>query len=570
MTVAGRWMTIAGLLGATLGLARGQTGLAVLSLTVLVWLMAEWLWFSWRLWRHCGQLQFERSVNGRSEDFSTLQAGRLITVEVRLTMRKGRMSPPIRIRDSIPENATVVNNGHQVRILSNFQRTVFRYEARICGAGQIRLPGFRLVIEDAQGLFRAERFVPCPQVFRVLPAWVEAGEHRPLIKRSNALPQHGIHRLQRAGMGGELLELREYVAGDPPKSIAWKVSARRDRLMTRQYESEVPIRLQLFVDGSISTRIGGFGERLLDQITYVAASVARSAISSGDLVGLTTFDERGMQRRTPVAGERGFLRILQDLADFSVNPAPLPDRLTPLLQQTAMTVCREQFPELLDARYNRVPAFWAPWLPWRRRHFYERCQLAGILSHLYAMPPLRHVQLIEDDALLATFTQHFLSQQGLAWLTPVVSIRGRGFHDGVARLELLADSIRNAVAHARDNELFVICSDLLENTHSISHLMPALRLARARHHRVAVVCPTPSFRRPSRASVEIVSDAPEDLLLVAEQMRCRELAEQLQGALRQAGVSITFSGEQQAIRMILTELDLARTGRTSAGRGSSL
>jgi hypothetical protein len=158
----------------------------------------------------------------------------------------------------------------------------------------------------------------------------------------------------------------------------------------------------------------------------------------------------------------------------------------------------------------------------------------------------------------------------LAWLTPVVSIRGRGFHDGVARLELLADSIRNAVAHARDNELFVICSDLLENTHSISHLMPALRLARARHHRVAVVCPTPSFRRPSRASVEIVSDAPEDLLLVAEQMRCRELAEQLQGALRQAGVSITFSGEQQAIRMILTELDLARTGRTSAGRGSSL
>jgi uncharacterized protein (DUF58 family) len=569
MTVSGRWMTIAGLLGVLVGLVRADTGLAILSLSVLIWITVEWAWFSWRVWTQLRNLRFERIVNDRSEETGTLQAGRIIRVQVRLNMQRGRMTPPLRIRDSLPENMSATNDEHQVRVFAPFSSTTFRYEARIRGAGQLRMPGFRLMMEDAQGLFRAERFVECPQVFRVLPAWSEAGEHRPLVKRNNALPQHGIHRLQRAGMGSELLELRDYVPGDPPKSIAWKVSARRDRLMTRQYESEVPVRLQLFLDGTISARIGGFGERLLDQMTFVAASVARAAISCGDPVGLACFDERGLQRLAPVSGERGFNRLLQAMADFSINPAPLPDRLTPLLQQTALDVCREQFPELLDSRYNRVPWSLFPILPWNRRRFHDRCQLAGVLSHLYRMPPLRHVQLIQDDALLATFTQHFLSLQGLAWLTPVVSIRGRGFHDGVARMETLSEAMTTAVAYARDNEVFVICSDLMESAQSISHLMPAVRLATARHHRVAFVCPTPAFRRPTRASVEIRDVTAEDLLLVAEQMRSRELAERLQQELRKAGATVTFSGEQHAIRMIIAEMELARSGRASSGAGSA-
>jgi uncharacterized protein (DUF58 family) len=183
------------------------------------------------------------------------------------------------IRDVVPENMDVAEAGNEVNVKARFDTFEFSYTARVRGAGRLRLPGFRIVLQDAQGFFRLERFIPLVQVFRVLPAYADVGETQPLVKRINSLPQHGIHRLQRSGMGSELLELREYVDGDPPKSIAWKVSARRDKLMTRQYESEVPVRLQLFLDGSIGTRVGGFGLRLLDQLTYVGASVARTAIS---------------------------------------------------------------------------------------------------------------------------------------------------------------------------------------------------------------------------------------------------------------------------------------------------
>ena len=41
--------------------------------------------------------------------------------------------------------------------------------------------------------------------------------------------------------------------------IAWKASARRDRLMTKELESEVPVRCTLFVDASSSVRVGPVG-----------------------------------------------------------------------------------------------------------------------------------------------------------------------------------------------------------------------------------------------------------------------------------------------------------------------
>ena len=74
---------------------------------------------------------------------------------------------------------------------------------------------------------------------------VEAAQH---------FPPPGVHRLKRPGGGSELLDLRDYMPGDPPKMIAWKPSARKDKLFTKEFESEVPVRCTLFVDASESTR----------------------------------------------------------------------------------------------------------------------------------------------------------------------------------------------------------------------------------------------------------------------------------------------------------------------------
>ena len=82
MTGLARWLALPAIAGLYLGILREQTGLMLLSLSVLVWLLVEWLLFTWRVWFELRQLKFERSVNGRSEPTGILWAGRNVAVEV--------------------------------------------------------------------------------------------------------------------------------------------------------------------------------------------------------------------------------------------------------------------------------------------------------------------------------------------------------------------------------------------------------------------------------------------------------------------------------------------------------
>ena len=170
MTVLARWLALPGIAGLYLGLLRGQPGLTLLSLSVLIWLMAEWLLFTWRVWMELPHLTFERHVNGRSEGTGILWAGRTVHVSVRVSSSRGKIGPVLLIRDVVPENMEVEENRNEVTVKARFDSFSLEYTAKIRGAGRLRLPGFRIVLQEAQGFFRAERFIPLVQILRVLPA----------------------------------------------------------------------------------------------------------------------------------------------------------------------------------------------------------------------------------------------------------------------------------------------------------------------------------------------------------------------------------------------------------------
>ena len=365
-------------------------------------------------------------------------------------------------------------------------------------------------------------------------------------------------------MGSELLELREYVPGDPFKSIAWKVSAKRDQWMTRQYESEVPARVQLIVDGSSVSRVGGFGVRLLDQMTYVAASIGRMATNAGDPVGGILFDERGSQRLPPMAGEKGFQVLLRALSDFSVNPVPPPSPLSQRMMDAVWGLLGQRYPELLDFKVNLIPYSLFPWFPNARARRRQRFLVAGALSEIYGLSTVEQVALIQDDAAIAWRIQDLLNSSGIPWIAPVVSPAERRDREPFERMKQLSGSILATVAHARDNELIVVMSDLLNCVGILEFLLPSVKLAIAKHHRVSFVCPTSTFQRPSRnVSPDFTGNwSTRDLLLVAEQARLQIQMEQLQREIHRCGASVSLSGEKNAIRLIMAELDAAKSGRS--------
>jgi uncharacterized protein (DUF58 family) len=486
----------------------------------------------------------DREISWSSPEVNrTMDAGNWLRKTLRFPVNASPINPPLKNPATQPD--TPKNS------------ETFSYTVGVRAAGQVTLPGVRLTLQDRYGFFRMHRFVAVEQKFRLLPDYFQSAELRPTVKRQNSLPQHGIHRLQRSGTGAELLELREYVPGDPPKSIAWKVSARRDKLMTRKYESEVPVRVHLFIDGSFSTRIGGYGLRLIDQLNFVAASVAKAAISVGDPVSAMLVDEYANRRLPWVAGDRGFMQLLKALAEFSQTAPPASLMMTHYLMQCALRVSHERFPELLERSYNPIPfSFFASTR--------ERYRMAGVIAEVFELSPKERVECLHDNSKLAYFLHLFLYHAGMPWMAPMIVAPPDPAAGGQQRMHILGNAMAKAIAHARDNEVFVVLADLVSCAPNLSQLLRVVKLALAKHHRVAFVCPTSTFIRPGTEIIVPKSSSIHDLMLAAEQARVRDLTIQMKRDLVRLGVAVSFAGEQSAIQMIIAEMGMARDGRTLA------
>lgn len=95
--------------------------------------------------------------------------------------------------------------------------------------GLLPLPRIALSTVQPLGLARAWAYVWPAQQALVYPA---AEMHAPPLPA----PAGGERRAEVTRAGDDVHHLRGYRPGDPPRSVAWKASARRDTLLVREYE----------------------------------------------------------------------------------------------------------------------------------------------------------------------------------------------------------------------------------------------------------------------------------------------------------------------------------------------
>src|SRR5262249_21461460 len=147
--------------------------------------------------------------------------------------------------------------------------------------------------------------------------------------------------------------------GDPLKMIAWKPSARKDKLITKEFENEVPVRCTLVLDAGQSTRLGPPGHNALARLVEIGSGVAQAALANRDHVGLIVFDERESTYVVPARGRRHLIDLLRRLSEVGRLPPstahPDLDQLIPL----ASALSQELYPDLMSPYLNSHP--W--WLP---------------------------------------------------------------------------------------------------------------------------------------------------------------------------------------------------------------
>ncbi|HEY2067757.1 MAG TPA: DUF58 domain-containing protein [Gemmatimonadaceae bacterium] len=105
----------------------------------------------------------------------------------------------------------------------------------------------------------------------------------------------GLHRSPRKGFSVEFAEFRPYQPGDDLRYVDWKIAARADRWVVKQYEEETNLRATLILDVSRSMDWRGapadvrvtkraFAEQLV-------AALALLLLRQRDAVGLVRFDD---------------------------------------------------------------------------------------------------------------------------------------------------------------------------------------------------------------------------------------------------------------------------------------
>jgi uncharacterized protein (DUF58 family) len=103
----------------------------------------------------------------------------------------------------------------------------------------------------------------------------------------------GLHRSPRKGFSVEFAEHRPYQPGDELRHVDWKIAARSDRWVVKQFEEETNLRATLVLDVSRSMDWSGAPERLtkLAYAERLVAALALLLLRQRDAVGLLRFDD---------------------------------------------------------------------------------------------------------------------------------------------------------------------------------------------------------------------------------------------------------------------------------------
>jgi uncharacterized protein (DUF58 family) len=142
----------------------------------------------------------------------------------------------------------------------------------------------------------------------------------------------GLHRSPRRGFSVEFAEHRPYQPGDDLRYLDWKIAARADRWVVKQFEEETNLRATIVLDVSRSMNWTGapagggraIAETRLTKLAYaeqLVAAVSLLLLRQRDAVGLVRFDDRVRSLVPPRSRHGQWRRLLAALAEPGAGEA---------------------------------------------------------------------------------------------------------------------------------------------------------------------------------------------------------------------------------------------------------
>jgi uncharacterized protein (DUF58 family) len=139
-------------------------------------------------------------------------------------------------------------------------------------------------------------------------------------RREQRALRSGNHLSKRRGRGMDFAEVRHYQPGDEVRHMEWRITARQGKPHIKLYQEEKERPVVLLTDFNASMYFGSrhaFKSVIAARLT---AMLAWTAVKQGDWVGGLFFGAHQHHEYPPRAREKGVLRLLKALCDYTVIP----------------------------------------------------------------------------------------------------------------------------------------------------------------------------------------------------------------------------------------------------------
>lgn len=558
LTARGSMLLAIAMIGLMGGLLGRNSEASLASLGILVWIGLQWLGMLWLANHRPVLKQLKRTVQNDHESSLVLSINNKYQVQTTWTAPLDLTGMRFQINEVLPDTFAVIDGQASCSQRSRAgQKSELGYSIQPAACGRFELPGLIVQINDWTGLFHLQRFIACPQQITILPWLIRPQTTTTVVKSHNIQSAPGQHAYRRAGISAELLGIREYQPGDPPRTIAWKATARTGNVMSREFEMEVPVRTTVICGLSPFQFLERPETSVADRVITAAASLARLILSDRDPVALMLASEKGTSRISHGGGQRQLVRILHHLLDATARVNSAGNLSATELYETTMQAAWRRFPQLFDHGLNSIPPIRIRLFPEARRNAMARRRLALVLAETLDLPPGTEFRLIADNEAMLYACEAY-SRKYPVTMPRYHSSSGRpSIEEQQALQHNIVASLLQCRSRARDNEMYVIIAELMSSSDANHELLDAIRVCRAAKHRVLVI------ETPTReVAAETYYDHDAARILSANFVSEAGHNSLLRQQLTSLGVRCASLDDPQMMQMVVDELDLLRSGKS--------
>ena len=186
------------------------------------------------------------------------------------------------------------------------------YSVRPLSRGVYRYGAVQAFVSTTLGLVERRFSLDAAKEVAVYPGYLQLRKYE-LLAISDRLTLAGIKRVRRVAQHAEFERIKEYIPGDDRRTMNWKATARRGRLMVNQYQDERAQQVISLIDTGRVMKMPFEGLSLLDHAINAALVISSIAMHKEDRAGLITFSNT-VHDIVPSGKQRGQMqRIMQVL-----------------------------------------------------------------------------------------------------------------------------------------------------------------------------------------------------------------------------------------------------------------